>query len=102
MEKRSSRCKVLAESVRHNIKEEEGEMLPKAKAVEMDFESQGQQMVERKKHLKRDGMPSDAAHAMVASAEGSVDAPAAAARTNHRVWERALSGRKRIKGRQCL
>jgi hypothetical protein len=66
--------------VRHHIKEEEGEMLPKAKAVEMDFEALGQKMMDRKKELKRDGMPSDAEHAMVAGAKGGGDTPAAAGR----------------------
>ena len=46
----------------------------------MDFEALGQQMMERKKQLKQDGIPSDAEHAMVAGAKGSGDTPAAAAR----------------------
>jgi Hemerythrin HHE cation binding domain len=77
---RDAKFTVLAESVRHHIKEEEGEMLPKAKSIEMNFEALGQQMLERKKQLKRDGIPSDAEHAMVAGAKGSGDTPAAAAR----------------------
>jgi hypothetical protein len=77
---RDAKFTVLAESVRHHIKEEEGEMLPKAKSVDMDFEALGQQMLERKNQLKRNGIPFDAEHAMVASANGSGDTPAAAAR----------------------
>jgi hypothetical protein len=45
---------VLAESVRHHIKEEEGEVLPKAKGVEMDFEALGARMPERKRELHKE------------------------------------------------
>ena len=71
---------VLAESVRHHIKEEEGEMLPKAKGMEIDFEALGQQMLARKQQLKRNGIPDDAEHAMVAAVHGKDDTPAAASR----------------------
>jgi Hemerythrin HHE cation binding domain len=81
---------VLAESVRHHIKEEEGEMLPKAKSVEMDFEALGQKMLDRKKQLKRDGIPSDAEHAMVAAVNGKGDTPAAAARRTKSVRRSAV------------
>ena len=42
---------VLAENVRHHIKEEEGDMLPKAKKADLDMEQLGQQMMERKQEL---------------------------------------------------
>jgi len=77
---REAKFTVLAESVRHHIKEEEGEMLPKVKGLEIDFEALGEQMLARKQQLKRDGIPDDAEHAMVAAVNGKEDTPAAASR----------------------
>ncbi len=77
---RDAKFTVLAESVRHHIKEEENEMLPKANELDIDFEALGQKMLERKKQLKQDGIPKDAEHAMVAAAKGKGDSPAAKAR----------------------
>lgn len=42
---------VLAENVRHHIKEEESDMLPKAHHLDVDFVKLGQQMLRRKKQL---------------------------------------------------
>jgi Hemerythrin HHE cation binding domain len=77
---RDAKFTVLAESVRHHIKEEEGDMLPKAKGLEIDFEALGQQMLARKKELRRDGIPPDAEHKMIAATKGRGDSPAARAR----------------------
>jgi hypothetical protein len=77
---RDAKFTVLAESVRHHIKEEESDMLPKAKELDIDFEALGQRMLDRKKQLLKDGIPADAEHAMVAKARGKTDSPAAAAR----------------------
>jgi len=76
---RDAKFTVLAESVRHHIKEEENQMLPKAKELDIDFEALGQRMLNRKKELLAQGIPVDAEHRMVEKANGKSDSPAAAA-----------------------
>ena len=77
---RFAKFTVLSESVRHHIKEEEDEMLPKAKDVKVDFKALGERMLQRKTELQKRGVPPDAEHAMVAAAGGEADTPARAAR----------------------
>jgi len=70
---RFAKFTVPAESVRHHIKEE-------AKELDIDFEALGQQVLDREKDLKQNGIPADAEHAMVVKANGKGDSPAAASR----------------------
>jgi len=43
---------VLAENVRHHIKEEESEMLPEARRLGIDYDELGQQMLRRREELE--------------------------------------------------
>ncbi len=56
---------VLAESVRHHIKEEENDMLPKARDLEIDFKALGEQMERRRQELLAKGLPSTSEDAMI-------------------------------------
>ncbi|HET9833427.1 MAG TPA: hemerythrin domain-containing protein [Vicinamibacterales bacterium] len=89
---RYAKFTVLAESVRHHIKEEENEMLPKAKDLKLDFAALGNRMLQRKNELKENGIPQDAEHAMVAAAGAGADTPARAAHQR-----RPVSGRTRAR-----
>ena len=71
---------VLAENVRHHIKEEEDEMLPKAKGVKLDFEALAEKMTRRKEKLLADGVPAVGEEVMVKAARGKGDSPAQAAK----------------------
>src|SRR5918995_2154141 len=53
-----AKFKVVAEDVRHHIEEEQGEMLPEAQKVKLDFEALAEKMTARKETLLAVGVPS--------------------------------------------
>lgn len=71
---------VLAENVRHHIKEEENEMLPKTRSVDVDFDALADKMQRRKEKLLTDGVPPVGETRMVKASRGTGDSPARAAK----------------------
>ncbi len=67
-ERRNAKFTVLAESIRHHIKEEEGEMMPQARKADVDLDAIGERILERKNELMESGVPEDDEHQMVSSA----------------------------------
>jgi hypothetical protein len=55
-------------------------MLPKAKAVKLDFDALAAKMMQRKKRLLADGVPTDSEKKMVKASRGQGDSPARSAR----------------------
>jgi hypothetical protein len=70
---------VLAENVRHHIKEEENEVLPKARAAKVDFVALAERMQKRKERLEAAGVPPVGEERMVKASRGHGDSPARAA-----------------------
>lgn len=70
---------VLAENIRHHIREEEGEMFPKVRALGLDLEAIGRKMLARKAELKKNGVPASAEEKLIKKWGMKADSPAKAA-----------------------
>jgi hemerythrin superfamily protein len=76
---------VLAENVRHHIKEEEGEIFPQARNTNIDFVALGEQMAELKQSLSEKGVPKDDEAEMIRKSGLRGDSPAKKAQGNFQV-----------------
>lgn len=70
---------VLSENIRHHIKEEEGQMMPKARREDIDFKALGQELLEAKQDLMENGVPQSAEGKLMARGGVKADSPAKAA-----------------------
>jgi hemerythrin-like domain-containing protein len=59
---------VLAENVRHHIKEEENRIFPEARQTPVDFDALATQMQQRKEQLMKEGVPESAEEALLSHA----------------------------------
>jgi hypothetical protein len=70
---------VLAENIRHHIREEEGEMMPEVRELNLDLNALGKELMIRKKELMKHGVPMNAEEKMIKLVHNSADSPAATA-----------------------
>lgn len=85
---------VLAENIRHHIKEEEGEMFPKARKLNMDFDALGQKLNLLKNKLKKDGVPPSDEDKLMARTKAKADSPAHAAKAKPSLKVKSASKKK--------
>ena len=85
---------VLAENIRHHIKEEEGDMLPQAQKLDVDFTAVGRKLLAMKQQLKKNGIPPCDEEKLIAH-NSKADSPAKSAK-NKRSVVLGLTRRRRV------
>lgn len=73
-----AKFKVLAENIRHHVKEEENDLFPKCRSTDADFVALGKKLAAKKDELKSKGIPANAEELLMAE-QGIHDSSAEAA-----------------------
>ena len=84
---------VLAENVRHHIKEEENQVFPKAQGAAIDFDALSKEMVRLKEKLLAEGVPPVAEEAMVAAMHEAGDS---SAKASHKANSRPVTTARKL------
>jgi hypothetical protein len=85
---------VLAENIRHHIKEEEGRIMPEARHTDIDFDELGQRLLILKRELMEEGIPPSAEERIISLYGRTIDSPA----QNKRKLAANPAGKKSVRG----
>lgn len=92
-----AKFKVLAESLRHHIKEEEGNIFSEAKGSSLDLDAIGESMLALRRRLLKEGVPPSAEEKMVRRGKTATNTRMTAAKVTKKKAKKA--GSRRLNGR---